>query len=110
MNKKTEFLLDVTLVSPDFKDNQILKLIVKFGYTQNDYGNGTYMLVKSRDNGSFEQCYDIRYDKEFNSNMPESYIVNWVYNHWTGKNGSWHVIRCSIALHGGERQLRKEVK
>lgn len=110
MNKKTEFLLDVTLVSPDFKDTQILKLIVKFGGAKNDYGNGTYMLVKSRDSGSFEQCYDIRYDKEFDSNMPESYIINWVYNYWTGKKGSWHVIGCSIKLHGGAKQLRKEVK
>lgn len=106
MIEKSNFLLDVTLVSPDFTTTKSLKLIVKLAKSNSGYGNDTYMLVKSRDSGSFEQYYDIRYDKEFNKNKPEVFIINWVYNFWSGENGSWNIIGCSIKVQGGRKQLK----
>lgn len=100
MKNATKFLLDVSLISPDFTERKELKLRVILGKSNSGYGNDTYMLVKSRNDNSFEQCFDIRYDKEFNRNKPEIFIINWVYNYWSGENGSWNVSGCSIKVDG----------
>lgn len=96
MKNATKFLLDVSLISPDLTERKELKLKVILGKSNSGYGNDTYMLVKSRDGESFDQCYDIRYDKEFDRRKPEVFIINWVYNYWSGENGSWNISGCSI--------------
>ena len=87
-------------ISPDLTDRKELKLKVTLSKSNSGYGNDTYMLVKSRDDGHFEQYYDIRYDKEFDKRKPEIFILNWVYNYWSGENGSWNVSGCSIKVSG----------
>lgn len=100
MKNATKFLLDVSLISPDFTERKELKLKVVLSKSNSGYGNDTYMLVKSRNDNSFEQFFDIRYDREFNRDKPEIFIINWVYNYWSGENGSWNVSGCSIKVNG----------
>lgn len=107
MKNATKFLLDVSLISPDLTERKELKLRVILGKSNSGYGNDTYMLVKSRNDNSFEQCFDIRYDKEINRNKPEIFIINWVYNYWSGENGSWNVSGCSIKVDGLRRTQSK---
>lgn len=108
MKNATKFLLDVSLISPDLTERKELKLKVILGKSNSGYGNDTYMLVKSRDGESFNQCYDIRYDKEFDRRKPEVFIINWVYNYWSGENGSWNVSGCSIKVDGLRKTQIKE--
>lgn len=96
MKGETIFLLDVSTMSPDLTIRKELKLQVNLIRSNSGYGNNTYMLVKSRYGGEFEQYLDIRYDTTFNKDKPEIYIINWVYNYWSGDNGSWNVVACSI--------------
>lgn len=100
MKGATKFLLDVSIMSPEMTQRKELKLQVNLVKSNSGYGNDTYMLIKSRDGGSFEQYIDIRYDKDFHKDKPEVYIVNWVYSYWTGDNGSWNVVGCSIKASG----------
>lgn len=108
MKNATKFLLDVSLISPDLTERKELKLKVILGKSNSGYGNDTYMLVKNRDGEYFEQYYDIRYDKTFNKNKPELFILNWVYNYWTGEKGSWNISGCSIKVSGIRKTQIKE--
>jgi hypothetical protein len=100
MVNATEFLLDVSLISPDLTERNELKLKVVFAKSNSGYGNDTYMRVNGRDGNSFEQLYDIRYDKNFSSKRPEVYIANWAYNYWSGENGAWSITGISIKAQG----------
>lgn len=106
MKGATKFLLDISIISPDLTKRKELKLQVNLIRSDSGYGNDTYMLVKSRDGGEFEQYLDIRYDASFHRDKPEPFIVNWVYSYWTGDNGSWNVVSCSIKAYGIKTRLK----
>lgn len=104
MKGAKRFLLDVSIISPDLTERSEMKLKVSLTNANSGYGNDTYMTVKSRNGDSFEQCFDIRYDKTFDKNKPEVFILNWVYNYWSGENGSWSILGCSIKVNGVRRK------
>lgn len=106
MKGATKFLLDVSIMSPDFTERKEIKLQAGLVKSDSGYGNDTYMIIKSRDGGNFEQYIDIRYDTTFNKDKPELYIINWVYNYWSGDNGSWNVVACSIKVSGVKTRLK----
>lgn len=107
MKGTTNFLLDVSLISPDFTKRKEFKLMAHLVKSDSGYGNDTYLVIKSRDDSTFEQCMDIRYDTNFRRDKAEVYIVNWVYSYWTGENGSWNVVGCSIRDIGVKKKLTK---
>lgn len=91
------FNLYITIVNPEnSKQTRKLELTATFGKSNSGYGNDTYLTVKSMYAGNFEQMIDIRYDKSFDAEAPEVYVANWVYNYWSGKNGSWDVKELKI--------------
>ena len=53
------------------------------------YGNGYTMGVESKLEPFGRQGYDIRYDRDFNSEYPIEYIVAFFSRRFNGKNGAW---------------------
>lgn len=107
MKGTTQFLLDISLISPDLTKRKELKLKASLVKSDSGYGNDTYLVINSRDGGSFEQCMDIRYDTSFRRDKAEVYIVSWAYSCWTGENGSWSIVGCSIRDVGIKKKLSK---
>lgn len=93
-------ILTMRLMNPE--DGQIERRNRKYDVEiwQNpeaNYGNQCGMSVTSRDDKGWQQLYDIRYDKDFHKDNPVPYIINWAFNYWTGKNGSWKIVSFTLA-------------
>lgn len=88
-----KFNINITIFNPvDKKVKRELKYVAVFTKTENNYGNGYYLHIESREGKQyFEQNFDLRYDTSFNSEFAEVYLATWVYKNWTGKNGSYDV-------------------
>ena len=88
-----KFNINITIFNPeDKKVKRELKYVAVFAKTVNNYGNGYYLHIESREGRIyFEQNYDLRYDTTFSPEYAEAYLANWVYKNWTGKNGSYDV-------------------
>lgn len=89
-------LLKLKLKNPDIKQ-QVEDFIYKINISKDpdQYGNGCHMSVVNVETNQ-RDIYDIRYDKTFKSSDPITYIKDWAYSIWTGKNGSWKIINFSI--------------
>lgn len=72
-----------------------LKLTALFHYNPKQYDNGHYLIIKSNIS-NFSCQYNIRYDKNFNSDDKISYLTQWANNYWNGKNGAYKLDRLSI--------------
>lgn len=95
MSNETKFNLDITIYDVHTLENVKLKLRAEFGVDPNQYGNGTSLLIKGRENCKFSpQLFDLRYEQGI---IPyEVFLAKWVYNNWTGENGSYAVARLKI--------------
>ena len=69
---------------------------VEFFYNPNQYGNGTYMSCKNHKRGYADYYMDIRYDHDYHKDQQVQYIVDWVMNTWSGKNGSYRATEISV--------------
>ena len=58
---------------------------IEFQHIPNQYGNGYYMGVKSKEEAFGFQSYDIRYDKDFNPAFPIEYITMFYSRRFDGK-------------------------
>ena len=58
---------------------------ISFAYDPEQYGNGYYMAVESKEEPWGLQSYDIRYDKDFNPDFLVEYIVNFYSRRFDGK-------------------------
>lgn len=58
---------------------------VSFWYNPDQYGNGYYMDVESKEEPFGSQSYDIRYDRDFNPDYLIEYIVNFYSRRFDGK-------------------------
>ena len=54
-----------------------------------DYGNGKYLAIKPVSGIENDMVFDIRYDKDYDSNDEVSYIKHFIEGIWTGKDGSY---------------------
>lgn len=91
------FNLYITIVNTgNSKQIHKLELTATFGKSNSGYGNNTLLMIKSMYEGNFEQMIDLRYDTSFDKEAPEVYIAKWIYNYWSGKNGSWDVKELKI--------------
>lgn len=68
-----------------------LKLECEFSCNEKDYGNGHYVSIKNESLPFGKEIYDIRYDKSFNRNDKTTWLLNWAYSYWTGKNGAYEI-------------------
>ena len=91
---------NLTVKITDGSSSRTLYLLAEFGKGNSGYGNDMYLAIKGREyrgvKTTFENIYDIRYDKSFDRKKPEVYLSNWVYSYWTGENGSWKVQKLTI--------------
>lgn len=62
-------------------------------YIPDNYGNGYHMYFTGQ---NYSDGLDIRYDKTFDPNMPELYIMDYVYSHWSGEKMSWKAIGVTL--------------
>ena len=70
---------------------------VEFFYNPKQYGNGTYMSCESHDKEKYHDYYfDIRYDMDYHKDEQIQFIVDWVLNTWSGKNGSYRTTEISV--------------
>lgn len=95
----TAYKLIVTIQNPeDSKQKITKKLRAVFSKDPEQYGNGTFLGIRNlpEDKNYFEQNFDIRYDTSYSRKSQEVYLLNWVYNYWTGENGSFDVKEVSL--------------
>lgn len=98
--------IDIKIANPNnILDARQLFLRAQFHHRQDDYGNGYYLSIKGRQGTDFERLFDIRYDN-FNIDNPELFILNWIYNNWSGRNGSHDVISLKISNVDAMKQVR----
>ena len=86
-----KFNVDITIKSVEGRDKKLLKFVIEFTKIDGDYGNGYHMSVSNRDSNILMNCFDIRYDTNFDPSMPEVFIAMWAYNNWTGQRGSYDI-------------------
>lgn len=69
------------------KNGQALSFDARITFTRDpkDYGNGYYMVIKSKEEPFGEQGYDIRYDKDFCPDRAIAYIVDFYSWRYDGK-------------------------
>ena len=77
---------------------------IEFCYDPEDYGNGYYMHVESKEEPFGGQLYDIRYDKDFNPDYLMEYIMAFYSRRFDGKptkyDVKWKLI--GIRIHEAE--------
>lgn len=73
----------------------VLKLKAQFSHDPEDYGNGHYLSIRSVDR-SFENVYDLRYDKTFKKKEKMTFLMSWAENYWNGENGAYELTSCNI--------------
>lgn len=57
----------------------------------NQYGNGCSLEIKSLDS-TFNQLFDLRYERDFDPKHLLEYVCRWAFSYWTGENGAWQII------------------
>lgn len=98
--------IDVKIANPNnITEVKQLFLRAQFHHKQGDYGNGYYLSVKGRQETKFESLFDIRYDN-FSLDNPELFLLNWIYNNWSGKNGSYDIVSLKISDVEAVKQIR----
>ena len=96
ITKEPTFYLTVKIYNPKNPIiNRVLKLKASFKFVPNTYGNGYYLAITGREDCTFEQLMDLRY-QQFNINNPEPFILDWLYNNWSGENGSFDIMSVKI--------------
>lgn len=90
------FEVNMTIMSTKNFLSVKMKLSVEIYRDPNQYGNGMAMYVKGKGKTEFERCFDIRYEKVDPNNI-ELFILNWIYNEWSGENGSYDVVELKIS-------------
>ena len=53
------------------------------------YGNGKYLVIKPVSGIENDMVFDIRYNKDYDSNDEVSYIKHFIEGIWTGKDGGY---------------------
>ena len=87
------YRMKVVICNPNTPTNMnsdlMFDLNCEFCCTETDYGNGHHLSISGKD---FSTLYcDIRYDKSFNCNKKENYLIEWANSYWSGKNDSYKV-------------------
>lgn len=72
---------------------------IEFAYDTDDYGNGYYMHVESKEEPFGGQLYDIRYDKDFHEDYLMEYIMNFYSRRFDGKPTQYDVKWKLIGIH-----------
>lgn len=94
-----KYNLTVIIQDPNTKEGMNSELVyildVIYSHNPNTYGNGYYVYIT--DNEGFENCYDLRYSMDFDSDKKEAWIVDWAYKYWSGKNGAYEVKSLTIS-------------
>lgn len=68
-----------------------------FVYNPKTDGNKTFLKITSHVLGdTFKDYYDLRYDKDFDSESPEKWLVSWANKFWSGDHGSFFVKDISV--------------
>lgn len=89
-----KYTMKVVIVDPETPEgmNSELRFNLTCVFAKEDepyYGNGYYLGIEGQ--GFYGQCYDLRYDNDFNSKKMPQYLVDWAYNYWSGKDGAYKV-------------------
>ena len=70
---------------------------IKFGEVPGQYGNKTYMVIKSDwCNLPAGEQYDLRYDTDYDPQYPMEYITMFYSRRFSGKDGAWKLTGISI--------------
>lgn len=77
-------------------ESMTVKATVEFACNPEDYGNGYYMGIRSKNEPFGFSSYDIRYDTGFDRNQKITYIARFFDHRYTGNNGSWKLIGIRI--------------
>ena len=92
-----KYELCFVVTSEDGSDSIKAEYDVSFYYDPHQYGNGTYMSCDSHDRAIVSDRYfDIRYDRDYHKDQQMLYVLQWVLNTWSGKNGSYRATEVSI--------------
>lgn len=93
-----KYLMNVTIKNPNHKSEMcsdlLLKLNCYFAREEEGYGKKTWLSIHGV--GDFEQCIDLRYDKNYHRGKEKQYLEYWARNYWTGKNGAWEIKSLNI--------------
>lgn len=89
-----KYLLTITFKNPKGEETKTLHLKASFSYNPDTYGNGYGLMIRSanKEEGWFEQGYDLRYDTSFSENEAISYLARWADQYWSGTNGAYKLI------------------
>lgn len=92
---KDKFNIELTIMDPKTQDKRKLYLRAEFAKVDGTYGNGIYLAIKGRGETNFERLFDLRYEEIDTSNL-EIVVAKWIYNNWSGSNGSFDVYKLAI--------------
>jgi hypothetical protein len=85
--------MEVKITDPNTPEGMISELYFNleciFSYDENQYGNGHYVVIQGKD--FYRQVIDLRYDKSFDRENKEKWLMEWAKNYWSGKDGAWAV-------------------
>ncbi len=85
------YKMKVTITDPNTKEGMFSSLYFaldcKFYCNPEQYGNGYYVTIKSKE--FYQQVIDLRYNKSFDRNNKTKWLEEWARNYWSGKNGAW---------------------
>lgn len=94
------YILTVTIKDPNTKPGMYsgltLELECNFIVNPETYGNKTYLSIHSPKTHEFDNHYDIRYDTNYYKEQQIQYLIDWAFNYWSGKNGSWEIQAISV--------------
>ena len=92
ITEKKKYKMNITIAHNDIETT--LDLDCVFLCKERDYGNKYHLSITNY--LGFNELVDIRYDTTFDINKKEKYLIDWAYNYWTGKNGSWEIKRIKV--------------
>lgn len=91
--------MKVTITDPNTLGGMVSELVFdltcNFVYDETQYGNGYYVSIQGKD--FYRQVIDLRYDKSFDRDNKEKWLMDWAKSYWSGKDGAWVVKSLIIA-------------
>ena len=95
MKYNIEMLVVKPSINKPQKKEMKVNLEISFYCNPNDYGNGYRASVFYKDTG-YSECVDLRYDTNFDEEVAELWITDYVYHNWCGKYDSYDIQKLTI--------------